>query len=770
MGALPAMDTKRIIFTIAFGFAFSSAHSATFTVNSTASSGSDANNGDGICATSAGVCTFRAAFTEADALPGPDVINLPAGTFTPVFREFISDELEVVGAGLDATFINRTGFVVDTNLPVAFKNVTIQNGGTQSDNAIFLNANADLTLSDVHLIDFPGSVIISSSAGFNQLTINNSLIESGMGTGITTTFGGGLYLWSGNTTFNNSTVRGSTADFGGGIYLNGTTMTIRNSTVSGNSSTTANNVNGGFGGGGIQIAGSGTLTVENTTISGNSSVSSGAGIVINDGAVSLYNATITANRSDSDGDLAGFGGGVIASSAAFSATNTLQMRNSIVAGNVSILNSAIDCSSANLTITSFGYNLLGTGSDTDCQFTPAAGDQLGTVLGIDPQLGTLSDNGGVTQTHALQAGSPAIDSGNPSACTDSLSVALTTDQRGFVRPLDGGTGSLRCDIGAYETNPLPSADAGADQTVQFGESVTLSGSNSSALAGIASFSWVETPSSSVVVNNATSATADFSAPSVPGNLTFNLTVTDNNGLTDTDSVVISVNAPPVANAGPDQVTNGGSNAILNGTNSSDADGAITNYSWRQTSGVVVSLTGGDTGTPSFTTPNVPGEVLTFELTVTDDTGATSIDTVSVTVNTPPIANAGPDQSISSTAGAGLDGSGSSDSDGSIQSVSWQQTSGATVGITSPNSLTSQLTFPSGAAGDFIFQLTVTDDAGAAATDSVVLTVSATPSGDSNSGGGGGGGGAFNLIGIIGLLIIVIARLVIIRTSNASLRL
>ena len=77
---------------------------------------------------------------------------------------------------------------------------------------------------------------------------------------------------------------------------------------------------------------------------------------------------------------------------------------------------------------------------------------------------------------------------------------------------------------------------------------------------------------------------------------------------------------------------------LDGTGSTDSDGTITSFAWTQTSGPAVTLTGADTATPSFTAPTGPAS-LTFELTVTDNDGATDTDSVTVTVTAPPMTDA-----------------------------------------------------------------------------------------------------------------------------------
>jgi len=189
----------------------------------------------------------------------------------------------------------------------------------------------------------------------------------------------------------------------------------------------------------------------------------------------------------------------------------------------------------------------------------------------------------------------------------------------------------------------PVADAGADQTANAGAVVTLDGSASTdpdvpndRTPGPLTFSWIQTAGTPVALSGANTATPTFTAPNVDETLTFQLTVTDDEGNSVTDTVAITIigaieNLPPTANAGPDQAVKGGAAVTLDGSGSSDPDaGDSLTFSWTQTAGTPVALSNANTATPAFTAPNVT-ETLTFQLTVADGNGGSDPDTVNVTV-------------------------------------------------------------------------------------------------------------------------------------------
>lgn len=190
------------------------------------------------------------------------------------------------------------------------------------------------------------------------------------------------------------------------------------------------------------------------------------------------------------------------------------------------------------------------------------------------------------------------------------------------------------------------------------------------------------------------------------------------------------NSAPVARAGSAQTVASGATVTLNGTASSDGDGSVAGFSWTQTAGATVTLNNATTAQPSFVAPTVgSATTFTFSLVVTDNDGAVSgASAVTITVNPPPnvlpTANAGAAQTVAAGATVTLDGSGSTDSDGSITSHAWTQVGGTAVSLS--NAAAAQPTFvaPSpGAVTTLTFSLTVADNrGGVSAASTVTITV------------------------------------------------
>jgi hypothetical protein len=291
---------------------------------------------------------------------------------------------------------------------------------------------------------------------------------------------------------------------------------------------------------------------------------------------------------------------------------------------------------------------------------------------------------------------------------------------------DGATGSDSVVVTVKAAvNQPPTANAGANQIISLPtNSVTLTGTGTDVDGTISSYAWskVSGPTGATIVSPSSAKTVVNSL--VKGTYTFALKVTDNDGATGSDSVVITVNEPPTANAGTDQTITLPTNSVtLTGTGT-DVDGTISSYAWTKVSGpsgaTIVSPSSAKTVINSL----VQG-IYTFALKVTDNDGATGSDSVVVTVkpatNQPPTANAGTDQTITlPTNSVTLTGTGA-DVDGTISSYAWTKVSGPTGGtIVSPSS--AQTVVKSLAQGTYTFSLTVTDNDGATGSDNVVITV------------------------------------------------
>lgn len=427
---------------------------ATFTVNSTADI-ADVSPGNGLCATGRtnpdgrAECTLRAAVQEAAALAGADEVIVPAGTYglslsvpctykdhgnpyalTVSSRSLcVSDETKITGAGASSTIIDgmaasRVVFVSDGSA-ATFRGVTIQNGlqtgGTYDGGGAGINNQGTLTIIDSSVSN--NTCDAGAGGGIytaGSLTVRNSLISNNSQIRAEGD-GGGIWVYDGSLVVSDTTFSGNAVGNGGGA------IGVYHGTVDIVGSSFLNNT--AFGGGGVRSY-YGTVFIANSTFSGN--VTSGPGGALRteqSGAMYLNNVTITQNKGDH------FGGGGI-----YGGLAPVYMRNSILAGNSSIVadpSLAQDCLG---TIVSQGYNLIQ--NTTSCTI---AGDLTGNIIGQDAQLGALSLNGGGTQTIPLLGSSPAINAGSPVEPGSGDIGCTAFDQRGIIRPQ-----GRRCDMGAFE--------------------------------------------------------------------------------------------------------------------------------------------------------------------------------------------------------------------------------------------------------------------------------------------------------------------------------
>ena len=191
-------------------------------------------------------------------------------------------------------------------------------------------------------------------------------------------------------------------------------------------------------------------------------------------------------------------------------------------------------------------------------------------------------------------------------------------------------------------NDPPVADAGPDQNVDEETTVTLDGYNSSDPDdGIESYRWKQIVGPSVSLSDPEAVQPTFLAPIVEPNgisFTFELIVTDVGGLRSSDTTIVNViwlNDPPTANAGTDQTVLEKSTVTLDGSNSSDPDGGIESYRWKQVVGPPVTFSDPTDEQPTFEAPSFDDsddQPLVFELIVTDDGGLQSSDSTNVTVS------------------------------------------------------------------------------------------------------------------------------------------
>lgn len=416
------------------------------------------------CADDGSPGTLRSEVGAAVSGDTIDLSQLTCSTITLTSGEIeVSvDDLTIVGPGADALTVDAGG-----NSRVLYHHSGSETGtGTLT--------VAGLTLANGRYFDdyiiAPGGCVY----GGGNVTLNNATVTGCEAEG-KYSIGGGIYA-IGDVTLTDSTVSGNRAvgnafkygssyvddgpqpgGQGGGIYANGS-ITVSRSTISGNEALLENGAQkhnrggamfafgpisirdsaivdnvasgsvdqgyGGLGGGVFSNSEDAVLEITNSTISGNSADMGGG--ILSIGRLDLASSTVAFNKGNENA----FGGGGIVD-LHDEAYGSSVVNSSIVANNTGA-SAYLDADFGSYGITLDGANNL---------IVAASGTTLPVdTLDEDPLLQPLADNGGPTRTHALGAGSPAIDAGNNAR-------SLQFDQRGspFERESDG-----RADIGAFE--------------------------------------------------------------------------------------------------------------------------------------------------------------------------------------------------------------------------------------------------------------------------------------------------------------------------------
>jgi CSLREA domain-containing protein len=407
------------------------------------------DDGDGTCTTE--YCTLRDAIAFADDTGDAEITFSVTGTITLDGEELVIEkDLTIRGPGASILAVSGNGqtrvFTI-RGVYVAIHGLTITGGSATEGGGIAVFSAAypgSLTLRDSRMAyntasDLGGGIYVNHA----QLILRSSSVVNNQVTEAWAR-GGGIALWYGHVNIRDSDVSYNRADLGGGLSNRAGTLTVSTSTISRNDA----NADGG---GVYSDPGSGLTTILNSTISTNTAKYTGGGLYSHDGLTHISHSTITGNavtKSEVDGGVAG---GIMSGSEYSASGSRVDVKGSIVWGNT--VGDTADDVAAGLTAQPYwsaGYNLIGAagaGVDLETQFN-ATGDQTGIA---DARLGALDGNApGATDTHALLAGSPAIDAGT---CEDLVDETVNTDQRGVARPQ--GTA---CDIGAFELEEVAGPD------------------------------------------------------------------------------------------------------------------------------------------------------------------------------------------------------------------------------------------------------------------------------------------------------------------------
>lgn len=439
--------------------------SATFVVDTFVDT-VDVQPGDGHCADAEQRCSLRAAIQEANALPGVDIIELPAGDFVLAIAGAhddvsttgdldITDDLILRGAGEDVTRIDGGALdrVIDVHASagearyVSLRRLTLRNGSFVQQSGVWNDGGAGLRVASGARVDIEDVILrghhiptaigrgiaiaLSGRVTGRRVRILENQSENGMAPIMV-----GANRGDGPCELNadgepdaflaltDCEISGNAADQAGAIYGSCGRTELRRCLVNDNQ---AGNV-------GVMLLNvDAPARLENVTLSGNRGGSVGA--ITNDGfsRLDIYNSTLTGNGGIPGWALPGNG----ALQDVHGGPGMTFLANTILAGNGPSHEpwGADDCNKG----VSLGGNIIGD-AEGCAKFAPHASDQLGVI----PALAPLAGYGGFSHVHRPVSGSAAIDRGLDVVC-------MASDQRGVLRPQDGdGDGNATCDIGAVE--------------------------------------------------------------------------------------------------------------------------------------------------------------------------------------------------------------------------------------------------------------------------------------------------------------------------------
>jgi len=361
----------------------------------------------------------------------------------------------------------------------------------------------------------------------------------------------------------------------------------------------------------------------------------------------------------------------------------------------------------------------------------------GDIVHLNGSNSTDPDDG-IASYHWTQTGGPAVTLSDPDGtqptftAPDVTQAGTTLNFELTVADPSGNQAKDVCTVNVTWVNEPPQANAGFDQTVEEGSTVTLDGSASLDIDdGIAGFSWTQTGGPTVTLSNRSSSKATFTAPNVDpdgASLDFKLTVTDGDGLQNSDACVVNVswqNQPPTAVVNPDYIeTDGGALVKLDGSKSIDPDDGIAIYLWTQIDGDPVSLSDPTAAVTTFVAPKTDslGKNLNFRLTVKDNGGLQSTADSSIYVsptkssNNLPVADFSYSVNGQSVSFTDL----SADTDGAIVSWSWDFGDGSSSTNENPSHWYSN-------SGTYTVRFTATDNDGASRSQSKGVYISPTKS-------------------------------------------